>query len=79
MWKINTGASLFARPIAFNNDFVVIPSSTKELLWIDKKQGVVVKRITSDGPYVADGLCLKNDYYQGGYKKWRNGMSKQEI
>ncbi len=73
LWRINTGASLFARPIAFKNDFVVVPSSTKELLWVDKKRGVTVKRTMSDGPYVADGLCVKNDYYQGGYKmmeKW---------
>ena len=73
LWKINTGVSLFARPIAFKNDFVVVPSSTKELLWVDKKRGVTVKRTMSDGPYVADGLCVKNDYYQGGYKmmeKW---------
>ena len=76
LWKINTGASLFARAIAFNNDFVVIPSSTKELLWVDKKRGVTIKRTMSGGPYVADGLCVKNEYYQGGYKKMEKWNAK---
>lgn len=76
LWQINTGASLFARPIVLNNEFVVIPSSTKELLWVDKNRGVVIKRTKSNGPYVADGLCVKNDYYQGGYKKMEKWNSK---
>lgn len=76
LWQINTGASLFARPIVLNNEFVVIPSSTKELLWVDKNRGVVIKRTKSNGPYVADGLCVKNDYYQGGYKKMEKWNAK---
>ncbi len=68
LWKLSTGASLFARPIDAKN-CIVIPSANKELLAVDKKSGEIIISTKSSGPYVADGLCTKGALYLGGYKK----------
>lgn len=69
LWSIPTGASLFARPIVANK-YVIIPSAAKELLWVDPKSGEILQRDASDGAYVADGVCIDNDLYIGGYNKF---------
>lgn len=68
-WTVSTGASLFGRLIVAG-DCVVIPSAAKELLWVDSKTGKIVQRDLSNGAYVADGICVDNDLYLGGYKKF---------
>lgn len=69
LWSIPTGASLFARPV-FAGKYVVIPSAAKELLWVNPKNGEIVQRDASDGAYVADGVCINNALYIGGYNKF---------
>lgn len=68
LWSVPTGASLFARPV-IAGDYLVVPSAAKELLWLDRKTGEIVQRDASNGAYVADGLCIGNDLYLGGYRK----------
>ncbi len=68
LWKLSTGASLFARPIDAKN-CIVIPSANKELLAVYKKSGEIIISTKSSGPYVADGLCTNGALYLGGYKK----------
>lgn len=74
LWSIPTGASLFARPVVAGK-YVVVPSAAKELLWIDRKSGEIVQRGESNGAYVADGLCVGNSLYLGGYMK----MEKWDV
>lgn len=69
LWSVSTGASLFARPIVADK-YLIVPSAAKELLWIDRATGAIVQRDASDGAYVADGLCIGNELYLGGYKKF---------
>lgn len=69
LWSIPTGASLFARPVIAGK-YVVIPSAAKELLWVNPKNGEIVQRDASDGAYVADGVCINNALYIGGYNKF---------
>lgn len=74
LWSIPTGASLFARPVVAGK-YIVVPSAAKELLWIDRKSGEIVQRDESNGAYVADGLCVGNSLYLGGYMK----MEKWDV
>lgn len=74
LWSVATGASLFARPIVAG-DYLIVPSAAKELLWLDRKTGEIVQRDASSGAYVADGVCIGNSLYLGGYKK----MEKWDI
>ncbi|MEG0011579.1 MAG: PQQ-binding-like beta-propeller repeat protein [Muribaculaceae bacterium] len=67
MWSVKTDASLFSRP-AITPKNVIIPTADCRLLWIDKKNGKILKDKASQGPYVADGVMLDNCLYQGGYK-----------
>lgn len=69
LWSISTGSSLFARPIVAG-DYVVIPSAAKELLWVNPQNGEIIQRNASDGAYVADGICVGNALYIGGYNKF---------
>ena len=69
LWSISTGASLFARPVVAGK-YVVIPSAAKELLWVNPKNGEIVQRDASEGTYVADGVCVDNALYLGGYNKF---------
>ena len=75
LWSIPTGASLFARPVVVGK-YVVIPSAAKELLWINSKTGEIVQRNTSDGAYVADGVCANGALYIGGYNKFEKWDAK---
>ncbi len=68
-WKINTGASMFSR-VQCNKNIVAVPSANKELLFVNDKDGRIMDKISSEGPYVADGLSVNNFLYQGGYKKF---------
>ncbi len=69
LWSVATGASLFARPIVAG-DYLIVPSAAKELLWLDRKTGNVIQRDASEGAYVADGVCIGNNLYLGGYMKF---------
>lgn len=69
LWSIPTGASLFARPVVADK-YVIIPSAAKELLWVDQKSGEILQRDASEGAYVADGVCVDNALYLGGYNKF---------
>lgn len=73
-WKLQTGASMFARPVDAGNK-LFIPSANKELLAVDKQSGDIIHHSPSTGPYVADGLYHNGALYQGGYKK----MEKWDV
>ena len=75
LWTISTGASLFARPIVVGK-YVVIPSAAKELLWVNSRTGEIVQRNSSDGAYVADGVCADGALYIGGYNKFEKWDAK---
>lgn len=66
-WSHKTTAGLFSRPAVAKNT-VIVPTSDRKLLWIDKKNGEVKHSIDAKGPYVADGIIIGNTLYQGGYK-----------
>ena len=68
-WSTQTGASLFARPSA-TDKYVFFPAASKAMLMIDSKTGKIVKDIPSNGAYVADGIIVDGNLYQGGYKKF---------
>ena len=69
VWAVPTGASLFSRPVVTTKNSVVVPAATKEILTLNVKDGNIIRRYKSDGPYVADGLLKNRALYQGGYKK----------
>lgn len=68
-WSLHTDASLFSRP-ALTSDYIILPTSDKQIIWIDKKTGRSIRANESEGPYVADGIVSGNCLYQGGYKKF---------
>ena len=69
LWKFKTKASLFSRP-AVTNDYIIIPTSDKRIIWADKETGRIIRENDSNGPYVADGIIANGLLYQGGYKKF---------
>ncbi len=66
LWSVPTGASLFGRAVVYKNNLYV-PTVAQGILKINKKSGVVEDKLNDVGPYVADGLIVGKDYYQGGY------------
>lgn len=68
-FKLNTGASTFSRVQSFGNT-IVIPTANKELLFVNEIDGSILRKYSSDGPYVADGVAIGKYLYQGGYKKF---------
>lgn len=66
LWSVPTGASLFGRAVVYKNNLYV-PTVAQGILKINKNSGVVEKNLNDVGPYVADGLIVGKDYYQGGY------------
>ena len=61
---------LFSRP-AVSGKFVILPTSDKRLVWLDKKSGKLSWQYLADGPYVADGVVAGGILYQGGYKTFQ--------
>ena len=61
---------LFSRP-AVGDKFVVLPTSDRRLVWIDKQTGRQRWQHDADGPYVADGVISGGILYQGGYKTFQ--------
>lgn len=68
-WKFHTDASLFSRP-AINDNYIIIPTADKRIIWADKSSGRCIRENLSEGPYVADGLVVDGLLFQGGYKKF---------
>lgn len=68
-WATPTGASLFSRPQS-NGSKVYVPGGVHELMILDAANGNILDSKPSSGAYVADGLMVGNDLYQGGYKKF---------
>ena len=68
-WATQTGASLFSRHQTYGNK-VYVPAGVHALLILDAENGNLLKSIPSNGAYVADGLAIDNELYQGGYKKF---------
>lgn len=69
VWKLQTPASLFSRPVAIAKGRVAVPTC-ESILFVDGKTGKEYKTIKSvQGPYVADGLYQDGAYVQGGYKR----------
>lgn len=69
-WRVNAPdtASLFAKPTRLKNNFVVFPYSSG-IMFVDTESGKIIKQESTPGsPYVADGIVVENNYYQGGYK-----------
>lgn len=69
-WQFKTDAMLFSRP-AVSGKFVILPTSDKRLVWLDKKSGKKKYQYDADGPYVADGVVQGGILYQGGYKTFQ--------
>lgn len=65
-WAIPTGASLFGR-FSVSNDMIYVPTAAQGILKVNAESGVVMDKLQPVGPYVADGLIVGKDYYQGGY------------
>ena len=69
-WQFKTDAMLFSRP-AVGDKYIVLPTSDKRLVWLDKKSGKKKYQYDADGPYVADGVERSGVLYQGGYKTFQ--------
>ena len=69
-WQFKTDAMLFSRP-AVGDKYIVLPTSDKRLVWLDKKSGKKKYQYDADGPYVADGVVRSGILYQGGYKTFQ--------
>lgn len=69
-WQFKTDAMLFSRP-AVADKYIVLPTSDKRLVWLDKKSGIKKYQYDADGPYVADGVVRGGVLYQGGYKTFQ--------
>lgn len=67
LWNIKTEASLFSRP-AIAGKSIIIPTADRRLIWVDKKSGKITHQEASQGSYVADGVVIDKELYQGGYK-----------
>lgn len=68
-WSTPSGASLFSRPVALQNDLIAIPTCDG-IMVLDSSNGEIIKNHKSiEGPYVADGLCVDSIYVQGAYKR----------
>ena len=63
-WKMATQGMLFSRP-AVSNHWVILPTSDKRLIWIDKRTGSPAFEHQSAVPYAADGLVRHGVLYQG--------------
>ena len=78
-WTVNTGASMFSRAQCYK-DIVAVPTANKNILFVNDKNGAVIKTIASAGPYVADGLDVGKELYQGGYMKFEKfDMASQKL
>lgn len=69
LWSFKTDASLFSRP-ALSDEYIIIPTADKRIIWADKATGRIIRENKSSGPYVADGIIVDGKLYQGGYKKF---------
>lgn len=69
-WQFKTDAMLFSRP-AVCDKYVVLPTSDRRLVWIDKKSGKKLWHYDAKGPYVADGVVHDGILYQGGFKTFQ--------
>ena len=69
IWQLQTPASLFSRPVYLGKNRIAVPTCDAILI-ADGETGKVLKKYpSSEGPYVADGLCVDGKYIQGGYKR----------
>lgn len=64
-WTVTTQGMLFSRP-AVSERYVILPTSDKRLLWIDKRSGCILFEHQSAAPYAADGIVRRGVLYQGG-------------
>ena len=69
-WQYKTDAMLFSRPAVCGNN-VVLPTSDKRLVWLDKRSGKPKWQFDAAGPYVADGVVKDGILYQGGFKTFQ--------
>ena len=69
-WQHKTAAGLFSRPAVSGNS-VVVPTSDRRLLWLDRRNGKQQWQWDATGPYVADGEVVDGVLYQGGYKTFQ--------
>lgn len=65
-WQYQTKGSLYAKPIVAGK-YLVVPTTDKRLLWLNKDTGKLVAEYEADGPYVADGIVKDNVLYIGGF------------
>ena len=76
-WSVNTGASLFSRPVSLGKN-VAVPAHDGILI-IDAATGKVVRtHLSEEGPYVADGTLTPDgkEYLQGGFKRFEKRRAK---
>ena len=69
-WQFKTDGMLFSRPAVADN-VVVVPTTDKRLLWLDKRSGKLKYEERFAGPFVADGVVVNGILYQGGYKTFQ--------
>lgn len=68
-WEYQTKGSLYAKPLVANK-YVVVPTTEKHLLWIDKSTGDLIDSYNLEGPYVADGIVNNDTLFVGGHKSF---------
>ena len=76
-WSTPTGAALFSRQQSTGKK-VYVPASVHYLMVLDTEYGDILKSIPSSGAYVADGLLVGDNLYQGGYKKFEKWNTADE-
>ena len=54
-WEYSTQGMLFSRPVV-TKKWVILPTSDKRLVWLDKATGKEACERAAKGPYAADGL-----------------------
>ena len=76
-WQTETGAPVFARPVVLPENKVAFPlvktaaNPHGAIIIADTRTGQTLDSLThAKGPYVADGLCNDNAWYQGGYRRF---------
>ena len=68
-WSVQTGASLFSRPVALPRGRVAFPMHDGILILNAADGSEVAKVPSAEGPYVADGLVTEDKYLQGAYRR----------
>lgn len=67
-WSMQTGASVYARPVVLPDGRVAFPNS-KSIVIYNPRNGRASVSAENTAPYVADGVVTPYGWLQGGYKR----------